>query len=209
MGCVEVINMSKLKFNELQNKMNLKKQKGQAVNYTYRSAEQILEHFKAQDSGWEVILTDDISEIGGKLFMKSTAIARDADEKHEAIGFAELSDVPILKLKAGGEKKQMTEPQWTGAVSSYARKYALQGLFGIADVDVDELELQQEFIQKKERAKNQPKPELTPEQKVTANIDWVNKKYNPEIELIKSWQNMAPDKALKAIKEYAEAMKEA
>ena len=150
---VEVINMSKLKFNELQNKMNLKKQKGQAVNYTYRSAEQILEHFKAQDSGWEVILTDDISEIGGKLFMKSTAIARDADEKHEAIGFAELSDVPILKLKAGGEKKQMTEPQWTGAVSSYARKYALQGLFGIADVDVDELELQQEVIHKKEQVK--------------------------------------------------------
>lgn len=153
MGCVEVINMSKLKFNELQNKMNLKKQKGQAVNYAYRSAEQILEHFKAQDSGWEVILTDDISEIGGKLFMKSTAIARDADEKHEAIGFAELSDVPILKLKAGGEKKQMTEPQWTGAVSSYARKYALQGLFGIADVDVDELELQQEVIHKKEQVK--------------------------------------------------------
>ena len=153
MGCVEVINMSKLKFNELQNKMNLKKQKGQAVNYTYRSAEQILEHFKAQDSGWEVILTDDISEIGGKLFMKSTAIARDADEMHEAIGFAELSDVPILKLKAGGEKKQMTEPQWTGAVSSYARKYALQGLFGIADVDVDELELQQEVIHKKEQVK--------------------------------------------------------
>ena len=153
MGCVEVINMSKLKFNELQNKMNLKKQKGQAVNYTYRSAEQILEHFKAQDSGWEVILTDDISEIGGKLFIKSTAIARDADEKHEAIGFAELSDVPILKLKAGGEKKQMTEPQWTGAVSSYARKYALQGLFGIADVDVDELELQQEVIHKKEQVK--------------------------------------------------------
>ena len=155
MGCVEVINMSKLKFNELQNKMNLKKQKGQAVNYTYRSAEQILEHFKAQDSGWEVILTDDISEIGGKLFMKSIAIARDADEKekHEAIGFAELSDVPILKLKAGGEKKQMTEPQWTGAVSSYARKYALQGLFGIADVDVDELELQQEVIHKKEQVK--------------------------------------------------------
>ena len=153
MGCVEVITMSKLKFNELQNKMNLKKQKGQAVNYTYRSAEQILEHFKAQDSGWEVILTDDISEIGGKLFMKSTAIARDAEEKHEAIGFAELSDVPILKLKAGGEKKQMTEPQWTGAVSSYARKYALQGLFGIADVDVDELELQQEVIHKKEQVK--------------------------------------------------------
>ncbi|QIW50759.1 ERF family protein [Lactococcus raffinolactis] len=150
--------MSKLKFNELQNKMNLKKQKGQAVNYTYRSAEQILEHFKAQDSGWEVILTDDISEIGGKLFMKSTAIARDADEKHEAIGFAELSEVPILKLKAGGEKKQMTEPQWTGAVSSYARKYALQGLFGIADVDADELELQQEVIQKKEQVKKRDFP---------------------------------------------------
>ena len=32
----------------------------------------------------------------------------------------------------------MQVPQWTGAVSSYARKYALQGLFGIGEKDVDE-----------------------------------------------------------------------
>ncbi len=53
-------------------------------------------------------------------------------------GKKQVVSVPILKLKAGGEKKQMTEPQWTGAVSSYARKYALQGLFGIGEKDVDE-----------------------------------------------------------------------
>ena len=36
----------------------------------------------------------------------------------------------------------MQEPQWTGAVSSYARKYALQGLFAIGEKDVDEYQIQ-------------------------------------------------------------------
>lgn len=242
---------NKMTFNELQNKMNIKKQKGQAVSYSYRSAEQILEHFKTLDSGWEVILTDDIDGYGDKLFIRSYAIARCGDIEREAVGFAELSEVPILKLKAGGEKKQMSEPQWTGAVSSYARKYALQGLFGIADIDVDELELQQEIVHKKEEAKTRDfvseiqkatkkttvvkiakeakevgmgrdilaaytekmkEFEKAPiaesiEVQVEKNIEWVNKHYKPEIDLIKSWQAMAPDKALDAIKEYVEAMK--
>ncbi|HGR0577427.1 TPA: ERF family protein, partial [Streptococcus pneumoniae] len=37
-----------------------------------------------------------------------------------------------------GDVKQMQDPQWTGAVGSYARKYALQGLFAIGGEDVDE-----------------------------------------------------------------------
>ena len=37
----------------------------------------------------------------------------------------------------GGQSPQMAVPQWTGAVSSYARKYALQGLFAIGEEDVD------------------------------------------------------------------------
>ena len=48
-----------------------------------------------------------------------------------------MGTVPVLNTQKG-QFKQMQVPQWTGAVSSYARKYALQGLFGIGEKDVDE-----------------------------------------------------------------------
>lgn len=138
-------------FAELQNMMNMKKQQGKAVSYSYRSAEQILQHFKSLDSGWDIMLTDYVEEIGGKLFIRSVAAVSTGTIHQSAQAFAELSETPVLKLKAGGERKQMTDPQWTGAVSSYARKYALQGLFGIADIDIDELEAEQEVIRAKTR----------------------------------------------------------
>ncbi|MCH4169548.1 MAG: ERF family protein [Streptococcaceae bacterium] len=140
-------------FSELQNKMNLKKKKGEQVKYSYRSAEDILQLFKTLNSGWSIFLDDEIEEKMGKLFIKSTAKVLREQEQYSSVAFAELSETPILKLKNGNEIKQMSDPQWTGAVSSYARKYALQGLFGIADVDVDELEIQQESLERKERAK--------------------------------------------------------
>lgn len=58
----------------------------------------------------------------------------------QAQAFAELSPVPILKTK-NGELKQMNEPQWVGAVQSYAGKYALQALFAIGEEDVDHYEV--------------------------------------------------------------------
>lgn len=140
-------------FSELQNKMNLKKKKGEQVKYSYRSAEDILQLFKTLNSGWSIFLDDEIEEKTGKLFIKSTAKVLKEQEQYSSVAFAELSETPILKLKNGNEIKQMSDPQWTGAVSSYARKYALQGLFGIADVDVDELEIQQESLERKEQAK--------------------------------------------------------
>lgn len=145
--------MNNMTFVDLQNHMNLKKQTGSQVKYTYRSAEQILQMFKTLSSGWEIALNDDILEIGGRLFVKSTAAVTNNDEKRSSVAFAELADVPVLNTQKG-DRKQMTEPQWTGAVSSYSRKYALQGLFGIADVDVDELELEQAAFKKKEEVKS-------------------------------------------------------
>ena len=144
--------MNNMTFVDLQNHMNLRKQTGSQVMYTYRSAEQILQMFKTLSSGWEIALNDDILEIGGRLFVKSTAAVTNKDEKRSSVAFAELADVPVLNTQKG-DRKQMTEPQWTGAVSSYSRKYALQGLFGIADVDVDELELEQAAFKKKEEVK--------------------------------------------------------
>ena len=108
-----------------------------------------------------------------------------------------------MVIKGSKVKPVKNDPQSAGSAITYARRYSLSTAFGIAsDPDDDGNGASQQ-------PKAKPKPELTPEQKVTANIEWVNKNYKPEIGIIKSWQSMAPDKALKAIKEYAEAMKEA
>lgn len=88
--------MNNMTFVDLQNHMNLRKQTGSQVKYTYRSAEQILQMFKTLSSGWEIALNDDILEIGGRLFVKSTAAVTNKDEKRSSVAFAELADVPVL-----------------------------------------------------------------------------------------------------------------
>ena len=120
-----------------------------------------------------------------------------------------------MVIKGSKVKPVKNDPQSAGSATTYARRYSLSTAFGIASDPDDDGNGASQQSKNNQQSKNtqqpkaQPKPELTPEQKVVANIDWVNKKYKPEIELIKSWQSMTPDKALKAIKEYAEAMKEA
>ena len=120
-----------------------------------------------------------------------------------------------MVIKGSKVKSVKNDPQSAGSATTYARRYSLSTAFGIAsDPDDDGNGASQQSKNNQQskntqQSQNQTKPELTPEQKVAANIEWVNKNYKPEIELIKSWQSMTPDKALKAIKEYAEAMKEA
>lgn len=120
-----------------------------------------------------------------------------------------------MVIKGSKVKPVKNDPQSAGSAITYARRYSLSTAFGIASDPDDDGNGASQQAKNNQQPKNtqqpkaKPKPELTPEQKVTANIEWVNKNYKPEIGLIKSWQSMAPDKALKAIKEYAEAMKEA
>lgn len=131
--------MVDLTFSELQRQMQLDKERKQGVSYAFRNAEQIYTKFKKIDSGWELeFKDDDIIERMGRLFYKAVAYVRKGDEVHQAPGYAELSEVPIINTKAGKTIQQMQVPQWTGLVSSYARKYALQGLFAIGEEDVDE-----------------------------------------------------------------------
>jgi hypothetical protein len=129
----------KQSFLDLQKAVNVKKEKGQAVNYTYRNAEQILKRVKEVSEDWVITLTDSYQELNsGRVLLTATAIATNGTETYEgkANGYLEET-APILKLKAGGTKPQMSNPQWAGAISSYLRKYALQGLLAIADTDVD------------------------------------------------------------------------
>lgn len=129
--------MTNLTFPELQQKMQLAKKKAQDVKYAFRNAEDIYTAFKELKSEWIVILTDELFEMSERVFIKSVATATKGDESYSSTAYAELGQVPILNTQKG-ERKQMQEPQWTGAVSSYARKYALQGLFAIGEKDVDE-----------------------------------------------------------------------
>ncbi len=96
--------------------------------YKYRSAEQILESVKPllQKHGAVLTLTDDIIQVGNKLFLKATAILSFDKGEIEVCGFAEL-----------GEHKGMSSEQCTGTASSYARKYALNGLFLIDETESD------------------------------------------------------------------------
>ena len=96
--------------------------------YKYRSAEQILESLKPMLQKHEstLILTDDIVELGNKLFLKATARLLNDEGDVSVTGFAEL-----------GEHKGMSSEQCTGTASSYARKYALNGLFLIDETESD------------------------------------------------------------------------
>jgi hypothetical protein len=96
--------------------------------YKYRSAEQILESVKPLLDKYEALLfiSDSIVEIGNKLFLKATATFKHEAESIEVFGFAEM-----------GEHKGMSSEQTTGTASSYARKYALNGLFLIDETESD------------------------------------------------------------------------
>lgn len=131
--------MASLTFPELQQKMQLEKKKSKDVKYAFRNAEDIYTTFKELKSNWSVIVTDELIELAGKIFVKATAVAlnNEKEEKYQSTAYSELSPVPVFNTQKG-QIKQMQDPQWTGAVSSYARKYALQGLFAIGEKDIDE-----------------------------------------------------------------------
>lgn len=96
--------------------------------YKYRSAEQILEALKPllSKNKAQLTLSDDIIQVGSKLFLKAVATFKDESIEHSVTGWAEL-----------GEHKGMSSEQCTGTASSYARKYALNGLFLIDETESD------------------------------------------------------------------------
>ena len=103
-------------------------------NYNYRSAEGILEALKPLCFKYKAVLrmTDEIVDIGGKLFVKAVGELIDVEVSNPtpdsifAIGAQGWAQIP-------DGKKGMDLAQVTGAASSYARKYCLNALFAIDD----------------------------------------------------------------------------
>lgn len=165
--------MADLTFAELQRKMQIEKQTKQGVKYPFRTAEDINNKFKSLDSGWSVSFPeDDIIQKGDKLYYKAVAVAkRESDGTIEkAIGWAREEDVPIFHTQKG-DVKQMQDPQWTGAVGSYARKYALQGLFAIGGEDVDEYPVEESQEQGQNNQQQKPNNQQVQEQNQVRYID--------------------------------------
>ena len=104
-----------------------KKQFNNFGKYKYRSCEDILEAVKPllKKYNCQLTLTDDIIEIGSRYYVRATATLIDGDEQTSVTGWAREEE----------EKKGMDASQITGTASSYARKYALNGLFLIDDAN--------------------------------------------------------------------------
>lgn len=154
--------MEEMTFTELQQRMQLKKKKEGTAKYASRHAEDIYNVFKSLKSNWSVVVNYDLVEFSGKTFIKAIATASNREEKEQAVAFAELSPVPILKTR-NGDLKQMNEPQWVGAVQSYAGKYALQALFAIGEEDVDHFEVAEESLRPNQPHNTQPHQNQQPQ----------------------------------------------
>lgn len=102
-----------------------KNQRNSFGNYNYRSCEDILESVKPllSEHNLTVNLTDETIQLGDLYFIQATAVISDGDKSI------------AVKAQAGinPNKKGMDLAQSFGASSSYARKYALNGLFLIDD----------------------------------------------------------------------------
>ena len=141
-----------MKLSEIQSALNVPKNRlNKFGGYNYRSAEDIVEAVKKiiNPAGLHLTITDEIVMVGNRVYVKATAMIGE----WFATGFAREEET----------KKGMDAAQITGSASSYARKYALNGLLAIDDTKdadatnthgVDEV-----------AAKPEPKlPKITPDQ---------------------------------------------
>lgn len=154
------------RFAELQVEVNLGKTvENSYASFYYRTKEQLNQLIKpiAIKHGITVYTTIDLVEIGGRVFVKATAIAEDIEDEtktKQAQSFAEL------QAKAG---TKMSEPQLTGSSDSYAGKYALQNLFLVDDnkdpdeaADENTTKVKREDVKRLEKTTpNLPAQELT------------------------------------------------
>lgn len=119
--------------NEIQQKLKVPKQVNPNVKYKSRSAEDIVETVKPLLGDKAIlILSDEIVQVGDRYYVKATATIRENVE-------VEPQEVSVTAYAREADTSPMMSPaQVTGATSSYARKYALNGLFAIDDTQDDD-----------------------------------------------------------------------
>lgn len=131
-----------------------KSQNNNFGKYKYRSCEDILEAVKPLnvEAGLLLTISDEIELVDGRHYVKATCRVTDGTDEI----------VVTASAREAGNKKGMDDAQVTGATSSYARKYALNGLYLIddtKDADTDEYARQQ-----KRGSQKQQKPKQSDQQ---------------------------------------------
>lgn len=178
---------------------DLKAPKGQHNdfgNYYYRSAEDILEAVKPllTEQGLLMTITDIIEQVGERYYIKAKVMVTDGEDSIEVTGYARESL----------NKKGMDDSQITGTASSYARKYAMNGLFLIDDTkDSDSNE---NHTERENRAK---KADIEAEKERQSKIAKLNtqfenglkaaKEKGAPMELLTEWNKLQKVQAIKEI----------
>lgn len=127
--------------------------------YNYRNCEDVLEAVKPLCAKHDVVplLSDEIVLVGERYYVKAVAKVTDGKDEIATTAFARESF----------DKKGMDESQITGSASSYARKYALNGLFCIDDTkDADFMDNSQN-----KKATSTPPQTTKPKEKHVAGYD--------------------------------------
>lgn len=125
----------------------LKAPKGQMNNfgnYRYRSCEDILEAVKPLLKKYKLTMriSDDIVEVGGRIYVRANVTITDTEKDFDFV-------TNMAYARESEAKKGMDESQLTGTASSYARKYALNGMFLIddtKDADTDEFNPKKKMV---------------------------------------------------------------
>lgn len=151
--------------------------------YKYRSCEDILGAVKPllNQHGCTLTISDDVVMVGARIYIKATAtITNSAGEKEVTTAFAREEE----------QKKGMDSSQVTGAASSYARKYALNGLFAIDDTkDADTLNTSPQYTQQGQAPFPPAQPQPQGEQYDPKEVFEVYAK--PEIEQARTKEDLA------------------
>ena len=132
-----------------------KGQKNSYGGYSYRSCEDIFTAVKPLCSETNTVLTvsDEVVLIGERYYVRATATLLDCDSEQLVSNIAYARETAV--------KKGMDESQITGTASSYARKYALNGLFCIDDTkDADTDEFHKKTAQSKTENVQSPQDDL-------------------------------------------------
>lgn len=189
----------------------LKAPKGQYNSfgkYKYRSAEDILEAVKPlnAEQGLLLTLSDEPVLVGNWNYIKATATITSGTESHVVTAFARESET----------KKGMDHSQITGTASSYARKYALNGLYLIDDTkDADTDEYQKQNKQQGNQQQNNQQPQkASPKQlnfidklikeKETEKLTWVvlydglKNRMNTDVEM-ENWTSQQARQAIEIL----------
>jgi len=151
--------------------------------YKYRNCESILEAVKPFEEKYNVclVIEDDVVEVGGKNYIKAIATLHDIDSDDKVTGKA--------FARESVDKKGMDDSQITGTASSYARKYALNGLFLLddtKDADTDEY--------KNQTNEQEEKPKKMASKEQMAEIHTMCEKYRVDFNKLLATNKIAAEK---------------